>query len=83
MSTKLEMNFFGFSTLRTLPRYKPGTDLTIMHSMTFPATTQRYFVSISYMTVAEIIVDNCQAVYQILSTGDHLLTAKLHTIFEL
>lgn len=76
------MNFFGFSTLRTLPRYKPK-DLTIMHSMTFPATTQRRFVSISYMTVAEIIVDNCQAVYQILSTGDHLLTAKLHTIFEL
>lgn len=58
------MNFFGFLTLRTLPRYKPGTDLTIMHSMTFPATTQRCFVSISYMTVAEIIVDNCQAVYQ-------------------
>lgn len=77
------MNFFGFSTLRPLPRYKPGTDLTIMHSMTFPATTQRCFVLISYMTVAEIIVDNCQAVYQILSTGDHLLTAKLHTIFEL
>lgn len=78
------MNFFGFSTLRTLPRYKPGTDFkTSMHSMTFPATTQRCFVSISYMTVAEIIVDNCQAVYQILSTGDHLLTAKLHTIFEL
>lgn len=76
------MNFFGFSTLRTLPRYKPK-DLTIMHSMTFPATTQRCFVSISYMTVAEIIVDNCQAVYQILSTEDHLLTAKLHTIFEL